>query len=101
VRAWSEPSCGSCRYRLANFAFANGRNKRLTGDYLWRGTEVRQVQLNADRSAVVEIASSTGANAAVERRGAAPVRYPGGTNTFTMTLVARSGNWAVLDLELA
>jgi hypothetical protein len=101
IRGWSEPSCGSCRHRITYFAFANGRNKRLTGDYLWRNTEVRQVQLNGTRSAVVEIESSTGANAAVERAGAAPVRYPGGLNTFTMTLVARSGNWAVLDLEFA
>jgi hypothetical protein len=100
VRAWSEPSCGSCRDRLAYFAAVNGRARRLSGDYVWRSTQVRQVQLDGQRSAVVDVDSRTGVHAAVERRGARPVRFPGGISTFTMTLVARSGNWAVLDLEL-
>lgn len=100
VRRLSLPACASCQRRIAFFTTHNGRNKRLTGDYLWRDTDIRQVRLTGPRMAVVDVNTRTGRHAATQKAGRAPTQYAGGTTHFVITLVARATNWAVLEMEL-
>ena len=100
VRAVSSPACQPCLGEIPLFVATNGRNKRLTGDYLWKGVEVRAVRSTGARSAVVDVDVRRGRHAAIEQVGARPTTYSGGVAELKLTLVADGSNWVVFDKAL-
>lgn len=93
----SSPSCTPCRGDIAYFASANGRNARLTGDYLWMNVEVRSARPSGT-SMVLAVDASAGRHAAVERPGARPKAFTGGRQHLKVTLTADREDWAVFDV---
>jgi hypothetical protein len=100
IRSVSSPACQPCRGEIAVFVETNGRNKRLTGDYLWKDVEVRAVRSTGARSMVVDVDARRGRHAAIEKLGARPTQYPGGMAYLKLTLIADGGNWVVFDMAL-
>ena len=100
VRAVSSPACQPCLGEIPLFVETNGRNKRLTGDYLWKDVEVRAVRSTGARSVVVDVDVRRGRHAAIEKVGARPTTYKGGLANLKLTLVADGSNWVVFDKAL-
>jgi hypothetical protein len=100
VRAVSSPVCQPCLGEIPMFVETNGRNRRLTGDYLWKDVEVRAVRATGARSVVVDVDVRRGRHAAIEKVGARPTTYRGGLANLKLTLVADGTNWVVFDKAL-
>jgi hypothetical protein len=100
VRAVSSPVCQPCLGEIPLFVETNGRNKRLTGAYLWKDVEVRAVRSTGARSVVVDVDVRRGRHAAIEKVGARPTTYKGGLANLKLTLVADGTNWVVFDKAL-
>lgn len=96
----SDASCAACEYSVSFFGVRNGANRQLTGDYLWRGVDIRMVRMTSARTAVVDVNAQTGRHAAVPKPGTRPTVYKGGTNFFKVTLLAKTGRWVVFEVEL-
>jgi hypothetical protein len=100
VRAVSSPACRPCLGEIPLFVETIGRNKRLTGDYLWKHVEVRAVRSTGARSVVVDVDVRRGRHAAIEKPGARPTLYTGGLANLKLTLVADGTDWVVFDKAL-
>lgn len=101
VRAVTSEACRPCRDEIGLFAGINGRNKRLSGDYLWKNLEVRSVRSTGATTTVVDINATRGRHTALENPGPHRKLYPGGPVSLELTLVAEGNNWIVFDLGLA
>ena len=97
VREMASPVCRPCLGEITIFRSINGRNKRLTGDYLWKNIDVRGVRSTSANSTVVAVDLTRGRHAAILKPGAKPTRYPGGPAELNITLIAENGNWLVFD----
>lgn len=101
VRTVTAEACRPCRDEIGLFAGINGRNERLSGDYLWKNLEVRSVRSTGARTTVVDLKATRGRHTALENSGPHRKLYPGGPVTLELTLVAEGNNWIVFDLGLA
>lgn len=100
VKALTSPVCRPCLEETKIFRTLNGRNKRLTGDYLWKNIDIRAVRTTGTRSAVVSVDLTRGKHTAILKPGAKPTPYPGGPLQLEITLIATNGNWLVFDKAL-
>ena len=97
VRELASPVCRPCSGEITIFRSINGRNKRLTGDYLWKNVAIRGVRSTSPTSTVVAVDLTRGRHKAILKPGAKPTRYPGGPAELDITLIAENGNWLVFD----
>ena len=100
VRALASPVCRPCLEEITIFTAINGRNKRLTGDYLWKNLDIRGIRSTGPSSEVVAVDLTRGKHTAILKPGAKPTHYPGGPIKLDITLIAHNGNWLVFDKSL-
>lgn len=97
VRTLASPVCRPCLGEIAIFSSINSRNKRLTGDFLWKNIEVRGAHSTGATSTVVAVDLTRGKHTAILKPGAKATRYPGGPIELNITLIANNGNWLIFD----
>ena len=100
VRSLASPVCRPCLEEITIFTAINGRNKRLTGDYLWKNLDIRGIRSTGPTSEVVAVDLTRGKHIAILKPGARPTHYPGGPIKLDITLIAHNGNWLVFDKSL-
>ncbi|MGN6130270.1 MAG: DUF6318 family protein, partial [Nocardioidaceae bacterium] len=99
LRQLATDKCDSCRAIERNIskAYAAGGHIRSKG---WKVTSLSLVPAQPEKQPILNVGLIQSPELVVPRRGAEPIRYPGGRKPMTMSLLYDAGEWQVTRLDV-
>lgn len=98
LRKWANRTCTVCKALADGYEAQYKAGGSITGDVRFRVAKVDRARLVGNEMAEVVLTGRIGRFVDIDRRGATPGVYPGGTVTYRLGLIRTGGQWRVFAM---